>query len=156
MKEPVISPYGHVLDYSTWLRILNSEPKNTCPFTKQHLTRRMLTKLTRDNLDEFKSFIIDAPEGSSEQMAIAIADSGVDVQLQQQQQQSLSQDDMMNVHDEDHNNITASTIITDSIVSDVDDGMDIVVGEEIQGIVSSSSTTNFNTENVLLSETAVV
>ena len=33
--KPAISPYGHVLGYDTWIRVLNREPKNTCPFTKQ-------------------------------------------------------------------------------------------------------------------------
>ena len=38
MKEvvkPTISPYGHVLGYDTWMHVLNGQPKNTCPFTKQ-------------------------------------------------------------------------------------------------------------------------
>ena len=32
---PTISPYGHVLGYDTWMKVLNRDPKNTCPFTKQ-------------------------------------------------------------------------------------------------------------------------
>ena len=33
--KPTISPYGHVLGYDTWMKVLNRDPKNTCPFTKQ-------------------------------------------------------------------------------------------------------------------------
>lgn len=33
--KPTISPYGHVLGYDSWMKLLNREPKNTCPFTKQ-------------------------------------------------------------------------------------------------------------------------
>mmetsp|Transcript_8784 Transcript_8784/g.16118 ORF Transcript_8784/g.16118 Transcript_8784/m.16118 type:complete len:782 (+) Transcript_8784:357-2702(+) len=55
--DPAISPYGHVMSYDTWLRVLGQTPKNTCPFTKQKLTRRMLVKLTRDNLDQFEDQI---------------------------------------------------------------------------------------------------
>ena len=33
--KPAISPYGHVLGYDTWMKVLNREPKNTCPFTKK-------------------------------------------------------------------------------------------------------------------------
>lgn len=33
--KPAISPYGHVLGYDSWVKLLNREPKNTCPFTKQ-------------------------------------------------------------------------------------------------------------------------
>ncbi len=43
--KPAISPYGHVMgfewkcgmmsSYDSWVKILNKEPKNTCPFTKK-------------------------------------------------------------------------------------------------------------------------
>lgn len=36
--KPTISPYGHVLGYDSWMKLLNREPKNTCPFTKQVMT----------------------------------------------------------------------------------------------------------------------
>lgn len=54
MARPAISKYGHVLGYETWMTILNQEPKNVCPFTKQTLVRRQLTKLTSENWHEFK------------------------------------------------------------------------------------------------------
>jgi len=57
IEEPAISPYGHVLGYQTWLKVLNTEPKNTCPFTKQPLTKRNLTKLNFDNFEEYKDKI---------------------------------------------------------------------------------------------------
>ena len=34
-------------------------PKDTCPFTKQHHTRRMLVKLTHDNWDEWRERVRD-------------------------------------------------------------------------------------------------
>ena len=43
--KPAISPYGHVMGlllfgwirsrYDSWVRVLNRNPKNTCPFTKK-------------------------------------------------------------------------------------------------------------------------
>lgn len=54
MVRPAISIYGHVLGYETWMNILNQEPKNVCPFTKQKLVRRQLTKLTAENWLEHK------------------------------------------------------------------------------------------------------
>ena len=68
IKEPALSPtgkiekkerkkdllclfLGYVLEYRTWLKVLNNEPKNTCPFTKQKVTRRDLVKLTVDNVE---------------------------------------------------------------------------------------------------------
>ena len=76
--KPAISPYGDVMgcgwkggirrSYDSWVKILNKEPKNTCPFTKkvsvlwngddQHLTRRALVKLTESNIDEYRDKII--------------------------------------------------------------------------------------------------
>lgn len=58
MSVPAISPFGHVLDYTTWLRLLKETPRNTCPFTKQRLTRRDLVKLTEENIEEHRSHII--------------------------------------------------------------------------------------------------
>lgn len=59
IHDPAISPYGHVMSYDTWLRVLGRKPKNTCPFTKQTLTRRSLVKLTSENVEEYKSKIVD-------------------------------------------------------------------------------------------------
>ena len=71
MPNPAISPFGHVLDYSTWLRLLKETPQNTCPFTKQKLTRRDLVKLNTENLEEYKpkivtvSFDVDMQDGNN-------------------------------------------------------------------------------------------
>jgi hypothetical protein len=55
--QPAISPYGHVLSYSTWLKCLASDPKNTCPFTKKPLKKRDLVNLTWDNIASFQDKI---------------------------------------------------------------------------------------------------
>lgn len=57
--KPTISPYGHVLGYDSWIKVLNRDPRNTCPFTKKRLTRRSLVKLTVDNIDEYRDKIIN-------------------------------------------------------------------------------------------------
>ena len=70
--KPAISPYGHVLGYDSWVKVLNRNPKNTCPFTKkvwaisnkcnpQKLTRRSLVKLTPENIEEYRDKIINVP-----------------------------------------------------------------------------------------------
>jgi hypothetical protein len=56
--DPAISPYGHVVSYSTWLKTLSKDPKNTCPFTKQPLKKRDLVRLTWENIDEYRDRII--------------------------------------------------------------------------------------------------
>lgn len=65
-KEPVVnplmSPHGHVLSRDTWNRILSQPPMNTCPFTKKPLKKRDLLPLTKDNLEEYRSMIIEFPE----------------------------------------------------------------------------------------------
>lgn len=58
MVQPAISPYGHVMDYQSWLKVLMKEPKNICPFTKKKLTHRMLVKLTIDNIEDYRNKII--------------------------------------------------------------------------------------------------
>ena len=35
VQTPAISPYGHVMGYDSWVKVLNRSPKNTCPFTKK-------------------------------------------------------------------------------------------------------------------------
>lgn len=58
--RPAISPYGHVLSYSTWLKCLCSSDlslRNQCPFTKQPLNKRQLILLTFDNIEQFKPLI---------------------------------------------------------------------------------------------------
>eukprot|EP01084_Bolivina_argentea_P154951 270076_1 len=60
IKQPAISPSGHVLGYESWTKILRmSSCKNLCPFTKQPLTRRSLIKLTNDNYQNYKNKIAD-------------------------------------------------------------------------------------------------
>jgi hypothetical protein len=56
---PALSPFGHVLGYDTWCKVLREEPKNTCPFTKKPLTRRDLIKLTTENFEELKSKLLN-------------------------------------------------------------------------------------------------
>lgn len=55
--EPAISPFGHVLSYSTWLKCLSAEPKNTCPFTKKLIKKRDLVVLTWENVDRYRDKI---------------------------------------------------------------------------------------------------
>jgi hypothetical protein len=62
VEKPAISPYGHVLGYRTWVRILTQEPKNICPFTKQPVTKRELIKLTHENIHEYSENIINTNE----------------------------------------------------------------------------------------------
>eukprot|EP00824_Muranothrix_gubernata_P008773 TRINITY_DN21317_c0_g1_i4.p1 TRINITY_DN21317_c0_g1~~TRINITY_DN21317_c0_g1_i4.p1 ORF type:complete len:609 (+),score=130.18 TRINITY_DN21317_c0_g1_i4:95-1828(+) len=56
--KPAISPSGHVMGYDSWIRCLNQEPKNVCPFTKQALERRELVRLTHDNIDKYREKIV--------------------------------------------------------------------------------------------------
>lgn len=56
--DPAMSPSGRVLSYSTWVKVLSQEPKNTCPFTKQPLKKRDLIHLTWENIDKYRSMII--------------------------------------------------------------------------------------------------
>ena len=66
--KPAISPYGHVLGYDTWTKLLRtSKHKNTCPFTLQKMTRRSLVKLTKENIEDYRGQIINI---SQEQMQI--------------------------------------------------------------------------------------
>lgn len=61
--RPAISPYGHVLGYDTWTKILRTaKKKNVCPFTWQKMTRRGLIKLTKDNFDEYKDKMVNITE----------------------------------------------------------------------------------------------
>ncbi|GJQ09027.1 hypothetical protein GpartN1_g818.t1 [Galdieria partita] len=58
IRRPAISPYGHVLGYSTWKRALQNEPKNTCPFTKKPLRVQDLVILTWENIEQYRSSIV--------------------------------------------------------------------------------------------------
>eukprot|EP01084_Bolivina_argentea_P086760 156784_1 len=58
--NPTISPFGHVMEYSSWCSILrNPRTKNKCPFTKKSVTRRSLIKLNADNIEEYKEKIVN-------------------------------------------------------------------------------------------------
>ena len=60
VEDPAISPYGHVCGYETWCRVLrNFDSKDTCPFTRQPLKRRELVKLTHENIEEYRSKIVE-------------------------------------------------------------------------------------------------
>ncbi|KAF0384656.1 Homeodomain-like DNA binding domain-containing transcription factor [Gigaspora margarita] len=61
--KPAISPYGHVMGYDSWVRCLSSEPKkNICPLTKKPLTKRELVILTMDNIEQYRSKIVNRNE----------------------------------------------------------------------------------------------
>ncbi|CAG8648911.1 10394_t:CDS:10 [Acaulospora morrowiae] len=58
--KPAISPYGHVMGYDNWVRCLSSEAKkNICPLTKKPLSKRELVILTKDNIDQYRSKIVN-------------------------------------------------------------------------------------------------
>ena len=68
--NPAISKYGHVLGYDTWCKILRKEgSKDTCPFTKQRVTRRSLVKLSHGNIDKYRKQIINMTEGGTVPMS---------------------------------------------------------------------------------------
>jgi hypothetical protein len=55
VEKPCISPYGHVLGWNTWQKILTKD--SVCPFTKQPLQLRDLIKLTFDNIIKYQDLI---------------------------------------------------------------------------------------------------
>jgi len=58
--QPAISPYGHVMGYANWVRCLNSEgSRNICPISKQPITKRDLVLLTPENIELYRSKIIN-------------------------------------------------------------------------------------------------
>merc|ERR1712130_867999 len=68
--KPAISPYGHVLGYDTWCKILRtSKHKNLCPFTLQKMTRRSLVKLTKTNYDEYKDKVVNITKEQTDLLA---------------------------------------------------------------------------------------
>jgi len=67
ITTPAISPYGHVCEYDTWTKVLRTPGViDTCPFTRKHVTRRQLVKLTKENIDEFEDKIINQERAISE------------------------------------------------------------------------------------------
>eukprot|EP01083_Nonionella_stella_P111441 326835_1 len=68
--RPAISPYGHVLGYDTWCKILRtSKHKNMCPFTLQKMSRRSLVKITKANYDEYKDKITNITKQQTDLLA---------------------------------------------------------------------------------------
>lgn len=61
VQQPMISPYGHVLDKATWIRVLQptdpGSPRGMCPFTKQPLHKRDLQELTIENIEKLRPLI---------------------------------------------------------------------------------------------------
>ncbi|KAM3583797.1 hypothetical protein VKS41_003768 [Umbelopsis sp. WA50703] len=59
--KPAISKYGHVMGYDSWVRCLtNWEGKrNICPLTKKPLTKRDLVILDHENIEEYRSQIVN-------------------------------------------------------------------------------------------------
>lgn len=56
MFLPTISDYGTVLDYDTWLRIIQNTQRD--PFeTKPILNKRQITVLTKENFPQYKSLV---------------------------------------------------------------------------------------------------
>ncbi|EFJ45729.1 hypothetical protein VOLCADRAFT_93895 [Volvox carteri f. nagariensis] len=54
--NPAISPYGHVMGLATWKAVLAENRR--CPFTKQPLKVEALTVLTKNNIERYRSRII--------------------------------------------------------------------------------------------------
>ncbi|KAG0172732.1 hypothetical protein DFQ28_007439 [Apophysomyces sp. BC1034] len=59
--KPAISKYGHVMGYDSWVRCLTNweGKKNICPLTKNPMTKRDLVVLTHENIEEYRSQIIN-------------------------------------------------------------------------------------------------
>jgi len=56
--KPAISPFGHVMGYANWSRVLSQEPRNVCLFTKKPLKKRDLVVLTWENIDQYRDKIV--------------------------------------------------------------------------------------------------
>ncbi|KAI9317964.1 hypothetical protein BX666DRAFT_1933332 [Dichotomocladium elegans] len=59
--KPAISKYGHVMGYDSWVRCLTrwQGKQNVCPLTKKPLTKRDLVILDFDNIEEYRSRIVN-------------------------------------------------------------------------------------------------
>ncbi|CDH56948.1 ubox domain containing protein [Lichtheimia corymbifera JMRC:FSU:9682] len=59
--KPAISKYGHVMGYDSWVRCLTrwEGKQNICPLTKKPLTKRDLVILDFDNIEEYRSRIVN-------------------------------------------------------------------------------------------------
>jgi len=79
MVKPAISPYGHVMEYDSWCRVLrDATTKNRCPFTQKILTRRQLVKLDEDNIREFKDKIRNFTEREKASVTITPPEESAD------------------------------------------------------------------------------
>ena len=62
IRVPALSPDGYLLDYNTWLKVITQTGKD--PYTTHQLTKRSLTILNYDNIDQYrdkiKNLVIDA------------------------------------------------------------------------------------------------
>ncbi|RKO88543.1 hypothetical protein BDK51DRAFT_25611, partial [Blyttiomyces helicus] len=57
--KPEISPYGHVMEYDSWVKCLSDpDRKNICPLTKNPLTKRELVVLTHDNIEQYRCVVV--------------------------------------------------------------------------------------------------
>lgn len=63
VERPAISPYGHVMGYDSWLKCLIGDVpcKNKCPLTKKPLSKRDLVILTNENIESYRSKIVNYP-----------------------------------------------------------------------------------------------
>jgi len=67
ISSPAISPYGHVCEYDMWTKVLRTPgAKDICPFTRKPVTRRQLVKLTPENIDEYRSKVINQDQALKE------------------------------------------------------------------------------------------
>ena len=48
-----------VFSKSSWIQCLNQDPPNICPLTKQPLNERDLVVLTPENIEEYRSKIVN-------------------------------------------------------------------------------------------------
>ena len=61
MTMPALSPDGYVLDYSTWIKLLNEKKVN--PFTQNHMkSKRELIILSQENFFALKDSIVNLEE----------------------------------------------------------------------------------------------
>lgn len=58
IERPALALHGIVLGYSTWMRCM---PQGTgvCPLTKRPVTRRELILLSKENIEEYRSRIVN-------------------------------------------------------------------------------------------------
>ncbi|KAG2440637.1 hypothetical protein HYH02_010216 [Chlamydomonas schloesseri] len=56
--NPAISPYGHVMGLATWKAVLAEQGR--CPFTKKSLKAEALTVLTLNNIERYRSRIVNS------------------------------------------------------------------------------------------------